>query len=177
MTHCSVQYNIIGANEKLWRNIHWDSPACSFHQWSVGSESFSYPWCFAVVETNVAVTQVEKCLSELERRSADYYLLLQPKNTHTVMHQRIRAHTHFSAQVCWGNVVESCYWRAPSEESWRWGGCRDAWGWGDPQFIVCSTGTVTKLFAAAVARRTTLLSCVRQTEIHYRNTLFTPCIV
>lgn len=102
--------------DKIWRNINEKLPACSFRLWSVGSESFSYPWCFAVAGTNDVVSQVEKGPPGGWETSADYHLLLQPKNSHTVMHQRIRAHTHFSAQVRWGNEIDFFYRRAVGEE-------------------------------------------------------------
>lgn len=78
------------------------------------------------METNVVVSQAEKCLSEGERGSAAYDLLLQPNNTHTQSCIRGNRRTHISVPRC-GNVVDSFCWRAAGVWS---GCCRDVWSWG-----------------------------------------------
>lgn len=92
------------------------SPACSFHLWSVGSESFSYPWCFVVVDTNVVVSQVWKCLPGVERGSSARDLLLQPKNSQTQSSFRGRTHTHISLPRC----GEATSMNPPAVGRWEW---------------------------------------------------------
>lgn len=139
------------------------SPACSFHRWFVGSESFSYPWCFAGVETKVTVSHVEKCLSEGERGSAAFDLVLQPSNTQTQSCIRSFTRTHISLSRC-GDVVDSFNWQAVRMKSWCCGDVR-RWGVEVLSSLLVQQGQKWQNFpAAAVVRKTSLVSCIRHTE-------------
>lgn len=80
------------------------------------------------------------------------------KQSDTVMHPRTHVHTHFSAQVWWGNVVDS---RVKS------GCCRDVWSWGVEvlsSFFVQQGQNWQTSPQLLRWRRTSLLSCMRQRE-------------
>lgn len=84
------------------------------------------------------------------------------KHSDTVMHPRIHAHTHFSAQVCWGNEVDSF---ADGQREWNVGDAEmfvveESEG---PQFIICLAGTkLTNLPAVTAVRRMSIFCCMRK---------------
>lgn len=107
----------------------------------------------------------EAPLRGCERKCSLLPLTSAQKHSDTVMHPRAHAHTHFSAQVWWGNAVDPFCWRAARARRVGAAEMCDVLQRGGPQFIVCSTGTkVTNFPAAAVVKRTSLLSCRRQRD-------------
>lgn len=146
MAHMAIKIRAFTKARKLCDNLGQHSPACSFHLWSSGSESFSYPWCLAVIGTTVEVSQLEKCFSKGERGSTAPCLLLQSKDTQdTVIRLRTYARVHFSAQI-WQRLLllTGSKSNEVNAAELRCGG---------PQFIPLFNGTAMKNFhAAAVVR-------------------------
>lgn len=118
-------------------NLGQHSPACSFHLWSSGSESFSYPWCLAVIGTTVEVSQLEKCLSKGERGSTAPCLLLQSKDTQTQSYVWEHMHTCISLPR-YGSG--SSYWQAARVMKWM----LRSWGVEALSSFLSSTGQLWK---------------------------------